>query len=183
MQHPSRKESHARPATTTKAPIVQSDVNVELPEYPRYRSRRCGRDAARWSCNSVYPRGRRVRTGGAVDSGEKIGQDHRDLPPELVDGFALGNPDTPLLLTVFEDFQCPFCIRFATTVEPVLIEEFIATGQLRLEFRNFPILGPESGTAAAGSVCAARETGSGTTQVQSSPYRSPLGRSVMNASM
>ena len=79
------------------------------------------------------------------------------IPADLVDGFSVGEADAPLTLTVYEDFQCPFCLRYTTTVEPAIVHEYVAEGDLRLEFRNFPILGNESIIAAAGAHCAANE--------------------------
>ncbi len=96
-------------------------------------------------------------TGDGIDFAEDVGGQSPDLAPEMFDGFGLGDRGAPLTLTVFEDFQCPFCIRYSAIIEPVIIKEFVASGRLRLEFRNFPILGPESGSAAVASVCAARE--------------------------
>ncbi|MEX2375178.1 MAG: thioredoxin domain-containing protein, partial [Dehalococcoidia bacterium] len=55
----------------------------------------------------------------------------------------------------YADFQCPFCKAFWETIEPILIEEYVATGQASLEFRNYAFLGPESTRAAEAGACAA----------------------------
>ncbi|MCL4239768.1 MAG: DsbA family protein [Dehalococcoidia bacterium] len=83
----------------------------------------------------------------------------RDLefPADLVDGQAIGKPDARITLTVFEDFQCPFCLRFTLLSEPVIIEEYVLTGKVRFEFKHFPILGDESGAAAIAATCAAEQ--------------------------
>jgi len=78
-------------------------------------------------------------------------------PDELTDGYFLGNPGAPLQLVMFEDFQCPFCLRFTLLSEPELVEKWVAEGRLRLEFRNLPILGEESGQAAFAAHCAAQQ--------------------------
>lgn len=85
------------------------------------------------------------------------GQEFRDLefPADLVDGQAIGEPDARITLTAFEDFQCPFCLRFTLLNEPVIIEEYVLTGKVRFEFKHFPILGDESGAAAIAGSCAA----------------------------
>jgi protein-disulfide isomerase len=85
----------------------------------------------------------------------KIEQSAHRLPEQ--DGFVLGSAQAPLALEVFEDFQCPFCLRFSAEAEPAIIEEYVATGKVRLVFRNFAILGNESEAAARGSVCAAQQ--------------------------
>ncbi len=77
------------------------------------------------------------------------------LPADLADGMFLGKPDAPLTLTVFEDFLCGHCLRFTALVEPMIVEEYVLPGKVRLEFRNWPILGPTSVSAAAAAECAA----------------------------
>lgn len=73
------------------------------------------------------------------------------------DGASLGSADAPVVLAVYEDFQCPFCLIWTLSVEPMLVTEFVATGKLRLEFRNLPILGQDSVNAAIAGVCAAEQ--------------------------
>jgi len=42
-------------------------------------------------------------------------------------------------------------------VEPILEQEYIATGKVRLVYKHFPIVGPESWWAAQASECAAEQ--------------------------
>ena len=79
-----------------------------------------------------------------------------EYPTRLADGMALGDVDAPAILEMFEDFQCPFCLRFTANWEALLME-YVEDGKLRLVFRNLPILGPESVYAAAAAVCAAEQ--------------------------
>ena len=78
-------------------------------------------------------------------------------PDELTDGYFLGRIEAPLTLTVFEDFQCPFCLRYTLLVEPWLVEKYVKPGKLRIQFQNLVILGDDSAFAALGSQCAAHE--------------------------
>ena len=81
-----------------------------------------------------------------------------DLPPaELTSDRSLGSADAPVKLTVWSDFQCPACQLFATAVEPRLISEYVATGKLRIDYRDLTIIGPESVQAAIGARCAAEQ--------------------------
>jgi protein-disulfide isomerase len=76
-------------------------------------------------------------------------------PTELADGFSLGAADAPVVVEVWEDFQCPHCQRFSLEVKPALVERYVQTGDARLVFRNLPFLGDESQWAAvAGSLAA-----------------------------
>ncbi len=76
----------------------------------------------------------------------------------LIEGTSMGRPDAPLQLEMFEDFQCPFCLRFTAFVETEFVDRFIRTGQLRITYRHFPVFrGRESVQAAQASECAAEQ--------------------------
>lgn len=66
----------------------------------------------------------------------------------------LGRPDAPVRLIVWSDFQCPACRDFAENSLPRLIREFVVPGQLRIEFRDLAVVGPESAAAAVAARCA-----------------------------
>lgn len=66
----------------------------------------------------------------------------------------LGDPKAPVTLIEFGDYQCPFCGRFFEQVEPPLRENYIKTGKVKMVFRNFQFLGPESTAAAEAAECA-----------------------------
>ena len=66
-----------------------------------------------------------------------------------------GNPDGAITLVEFFDYRCGYCRRVKPTVETLLAEN----DDLRLVFKEFPILGPES-TMAAYAALAARSQGS-----------------------
>ncbi|MDA1010303.1 MAG: DsbA family protein [Chloroflexi bacterium] len=70
-------------------------------------------------------------------------------------GVVLGDPSAPVRLIQYIDFQCPFCRRFWEEIEPILLEEYISTGQASMEFRNYAFLGSESQRAAEAAACAA----------------------------
>ena len=57
-----------------------------------------------------------------------------------------GNPDAPVTLEEFGDFQCPPCGSFAGFIEELLKEY---DSRLRLVFRNFPLPGHEHARDAA----------------------------------
>jgi protein-disulfide isomerase len=64
------------------------------------------------------------------------------------DPLAQGDVDAPVVLVMWEDFQCPFCAKFAQETEPVLVDRFVEDGILRLEWRDFPYFGEQSVEAA-----------------------------------
>ncbi len=71
-----------------------------------------------------------------------------------VSGRIEGNPAAPVRIIEFSDFQCPFCGRFTRDTAPLLLEEYVETGQASLEYRHMAFLGPESLSAASASECA-----------------------------
>lgn len=73
----------------------------------------------------------------------------------FVDGTAMGVPGAPVVMEIFEDFQCPACRRFNEQSEALLEQEWIADGSVRLVFRQYPFIGRESELAAHASLCAA----------------------------
>lgn len=78
-------------------------------------------------------------------------------PVSADDDVALGEPDAPVTLIEWGDYQCPFCAKVFTEVEPKLREEYVRTGKVKMVYRDFAFLGPESEAAALASQCAAEE--------------------------
>jgi protein-disulfide isomerase len=77
------------------------------------------------------------------------------------DGLSLGDPNAPVTIDIFEDFQCPACKSFTETIEPLVIENLVASGQARYVYHNYPFLdgdgagsSGESDQAANASMCA-----------------------------
>lgn len=78
------------------------------------------------------------------------------------DGKAIGDASAPVLVEVWEDFQCPACQGYSQSVEPQLIQNYATTGKIRYEFRHFPFIDDRSGTkesdqAANASMCASEQ--------------------------
>jgi protein-disulfide isomerase len=68
----------------------------------------------------------------------------------------IGNPDAPITIIEFTDFQCPFCARFHTQTLPLILEEYIEQGKVKLVIRDFPIqsIHPNAVPASVASECA-----------------------------
>lgn len=80
--------------------------------------------------------------------------DIRSLLSPGSDDVILGDPKAPNTLVEYGDYQCPWCGRFANEVEPLLINTYVKTGKVKVIYRNFPFLGPESFAAAGAAECA-----------------------------
>ena len=62
-----------------------------------------------------------------------------------------------MAIEVWEDFQCPFCQRFALQIKPLIVSEYVETGKASLTFRNLAFLGDESHWAAVAADLAAEQ--------------------------
>ncbi len=74
-----------------------------------------------------------------------------DIPRE---GRTLGDPDAPVHIIEYGDYQCPGCAAFATNVKPQIISDYIASGQVFFEYRELRGLGSESHDASVAAACA-----------------------------
>ena len=48
----------------------------------------------------------------------------------------MGDPNAPIRIEEFGDFQCPFCERFHEETEPLLKQYYVDTGQVQFVFRS-----------------------------------------------
>jgi protein-disulfide isomerase len=64
-----------------------------------------------------------------------------------------GNPNGDVSLVEFFDYNCPYCRQMA----PVMIQVEAADAQLRVVFKEFPILGPNSVFAAKAALAAHKQ--------------------------
>ncbi|GIK55982.1 MAG: thioredoxin domain-containing protein [Chloroflexi bacterium] len=67
-----------------------------------------------------------------------------------------GDPDAPILIEEFSDYQCPFCARWASQTLPSLLANQIANGQVMLVYYDFPLssIHPQAAAAANAARCA-----------------------------
>ncbi|HNO65006.1 MAG TPA: thioredoxin domain-containing protein [Tepidiformaceae bacterium] len=94
---------------------------------------------------------------GNSDLVASLEKHNTEFPTELAKGNKVGKDDAPVKITAYEDFQCPFCLKYTATQEGEVINELVKSGKVQLEYRNLPILGNESVSAAIGAQCAAEQ--------------------------
>ncbi|GAA1467720.1 DsbA family protein [Nocardiopsis exhalans] len=73
------------------------------------------------------------------------------------DPMALGSADAPVVLVAYSDFACPYCATWAQETQPELVERYVDSGELRIEWREFPYLGELSQTLSVGAVAAGEQ--------------------------
>jgi protein-disulfide isomerase len=70
------------------------------------------------------------------------------------DGDALGDPDAPVTISIFNDLQCTDCADYHLETVPPLVEGLVRHGDVKLEFRHRS-LGQKETTLAAFAAAAA----------------------------
>ena len=87
-------------------------------------------------------------------------------------GIYLGNPAAPVRLVEFADLQCPFCREYALQVLPQLVQDYVRSGKVRMEFRNLVVPRPGLGHGRArGGGRRDSRTGCGTSPTSSTSTR------------
>ncbi|MEL7546320.1 MAG: thioredoxin domain-containing protein [Pseudomonadota bacterium] len=74
---------------------------------------------------------------GGDEPAEQISQDD-EVAAEIGQDMVLGDPDAPITLVEYASWTCGACWQFHNDVMPMLEEEYIETGKVRLVFREFP---------------------------------------------
>jgi protein-disulfide isomerase len=72
------------------------------------------------------------------------------------DDVILGDPNAPVTMIVFGDYQCPFCLRATEGAEAQIRDTYVADGKVRMIYRDFPLdqIHPFARKAAEAAECA-----------------------------
>ena len=87
--------------------------------------------------------------------GEVVAPETMTYP--MIEGTSIGDPDAPVVIEEFSDFQCSFCRIFHEETLPQIIQEYVAAGEVYFTFNHYAFIGPESTLAANASMCAAEQ--------------------------
>jgi protein-disulfide isomerase len=63
-------------------------------------------------------------------------------------GAVLGDPKAPATLVEYGDLVCPACKAYSDDVIPAIVQKYVRTGKLRMEFKAFQFVRPWSQQAA-----------------------------------
>ena len=67
----------------------------------------------------------------------------------------MGDPNAPVKVIEYSDYQCPYCEKFLSETEQQLIDTYVTTGKVYFEYHSFgAFIGAESGRAAEAAYCA-----------------------------
>ena len=94
--------------------------------------------------------------GDAVSAPIVLDLENDEALVALAQGVTTGDPDAPLTIVEFGDYQCPGCGAFALSVKPRLEADYVSTGQAKFVFYDFPLFSihPHAFLAARGARCA-----------------------------
>lgn len=59
----------------------------------------------------------------------------------------IGDANAPVVMAYWFDYQCPYCRQEEENVFPELIKDYVDTGKVRIVFKDFQFLGPDSQAA------------------------------------
>jgi protein-disulfide isomerase len=86
-----------------------------------------------------------------LEGAGEVNRSLRGIPQEAL---LLGDPEAPVELVEFGDLQCPACAAYTEEILPAIIESRVRQGQVKIDFRNFTIIGPDSLNAGAAALAA-----------------------------
>lgn len=133
------------------AVIVASIIIAGTFLFTQRQALNAARDAARMAMNSSHD--------AASPQGAPAGQNpQQPTPPPLqpVNVSAInttglpfiGEANAPVTMVEWSDYQCPYCQQFELSILPQLSPSYVQTGKLKIVFKDFAFLGPDSITAA-----------------------------------
>jgi protein-disulfide isomerase len=75
---------------------------------------------------------------------------------EMATGVERGDPNAPITILEFGDFQCPACQQFATLIKPQIDFAYVDAGIARFVFHDYPVVSahPYAFLASRGARCA-----------------------------
>jgi protein-disulfide isomerase len=101
------------------------------------------------------------------DTAKTVGEIVLITPVERpqADNNHMGDPNAPVKIVEFSDFQCPYCKQFADTTLQAIVDNFVATGKVYFTYRtmgnfvsqNIGTGGTESRDAAEAAYCAGEQ--------------------------
>lgn len=128
------KASSASPSTSLRAPLITLVVILVVAAVALVYS-------ISFATGDEDSAGPVAEVSGPAEAGSGLDALARRVPD---DPLAQGDVDAPVVLVMWSDYQCPFCGRFARETEPELVDQYVQSGVLRLEWRDFPYMGDQS---------------------------------------
>lgn len=81
------------------------------------------------------------------------------VTPAQAEGYLLGNPNAPVQVMEFADFECPACGNFSVITEPDVRARIVNTGLASYRFFDFPLPMHKNTMAASNAAACAADQG------------------------
>ena len=92
------------------------------------------------ACKKDAADGAAAATGPVVAVPPPAGKAWTDVVAVTPDGgYLMGNPQAPVKVLEYGSLSCPHCAHFAEEGYPTLVNSYVASGKVSLEFRSFAI--------------------------------------------
>ena len=108
----------------------------------------------------IYSNFPRLPQGATLLKGSEDAGNIKAVAGDLADDDPfLGNPEAPVTMVEFSDFQCPFCRKLWRDTLPHIKEKYVKKGLVRFVYRDFPLnsIHPGAEPAALAGECADEE--------------------------
>lgn len=88
-----------------------------------------------------------AQSGIVASQGTAVASPEVTEPLTFATGTTVGDPNAPVTMHIFSDFQCHFCLQFHDETLPLIVNDFVKTGQVKLVYHDFPRLGTDPSIA------------------------------------
>jgi len=97
-------------------------------------------------------------TGGTVGDLPSPSGAPVDMEALMDDDAVKGDPNAPVTIIEWSDFECPFCGRFYSQTFGQIDEQYIKTGKVKFVYRDFPLsFHPQAQKSAEAAECAGEQ--------------------------
>ena len=77
-------------------------------------------------------------------------------PRPMANGTAMGDPEAPIKMVEYASYTCSHCGDYSHEIEPLIVENYVATGKVYVEYRS-PFVSESTTEAVEAALCASDE--------------------------
>ena len=144
---------HGQGSPNPSDPRAGAPARADAPPPDRHRSRRRARDRADRGAAGHEGQLEPARPGNLTGLSD-VQAEFSGLSEKAG---TIGQSGAKVTITEYGDLRCPICKTFDNDVVPTLVEDYVRTGKAKLRFSTWPILGPNSVTAAQAAYAAEQQ--------------------------
>jgi len=88
---------------------------------------------------SVFTGGFNFKQGNTIKNSNPGNIDSINMKNLIEDDSIKGDPNAPVTIVEFSDYECPFCAKFYAQAFKQIESEYIDTGKVKFVYRDFPL--------------------------------------------